>query len=429
MTSHQTNTGYEPNVSANANVSINTTNREMDTSGATFVPEVDLTHDDDDTNSHRSDIPLQLPARANSPSNHSALLTFSRASKCACSSWTSRSCFLVTQKTGEALYDQRETARRASLHLKGESLAATHQFEAAARQNLVNTLARNDEEHNYNVQMHVRQRERKADSRFSQRQRELLSRFSQKANHALANQREILVTEVTAEVWRRDKKVHDLRKELSLHALHSEDIAQQQSRTRWTASALDRLGSGNTAISRDAWRVWSCSISRGTGNWSTSTKRGRISTRSMRLVHTQLSLQFVDLDTTSTRSGDRSFQWTSQKKVTGRRLGHNYLKAPWPFVALEMANHGHAKVWRVCEELWRRFHGVFEGGFKGVSEAGSEAGRGCFRCGVAQGFWTGFWTEEGSMVWKMFFERFFLKGHWRVFWDFVWKEFWNGEDE
>ena len=38
----------------------------MDTSGARFVPTVDLTHDDDDTHSRMSDIPLQLPASAHS---------------------------------------------------------------------------------------------------------------------------------------------------------------------------------------------------------------------------------------------------------------------------------------------------------------------------------------------------------------------------
>ena len=48
-----TNTGHQP-----------TTNSEMDMSGW-FVPIVDVTNDDDDTNSHRSDIPLQLPASAN----------------------------------------------------------------------------------------------------------------------------------------------------------------------------------------------------------------------------------------------------------------------------------------------------------------------------------------------------------------------------
>ena len=82
----------------------------------------------------------------------------------------------------------------------------------------------NNEAHNYNVQMQVRRLEQEADARFSQRLRDLLSRFSQEANQALENQREILVTEVTSEVWRRDEQVYDLRTELSLQALHQEDV-------------------------------------------------------------------------------------------------------------------------------------------------------------------------------------------------------------
>ena len=69
------NTGHEPN----ANVLINSMNSKMGTSGARCVPIVDLTHDDDDTNSHMSDIPLQLPASAHVPSKNSALVTFSQA--------------------------------------------------------------------------------------------------------------------------------------------------------------------------------------------------------------------------------------------------------------------------------------------------------------------------------------------------------------
>ena len=79
MTLHQTDTGYEPNVSTNANVSISTANSETDTNEVRFSPFLDLTHDDDDTNSHMSDIPLQLPASSHFPSNNSALVTFSQA--------------------------------------------------------------------------------------------------------------------------------------------------------------------------------------------------------------------------------------------------------------------------------------------------------------------------------------------------------------
>ena len=133
-------------------------------------------------------------------------------------------------------------------------------------------------QHNYNVQMRVRQLEHEAYARFSQRQMELLSRFSQGANQALERQREILVTEVTSEVWRRDEQVHDLRTDLNLHALHSEDVTQQQSLQY--AGPLDRIGSGNTTISRDVSRISSCSICHWTRNWKTSTKRSRTSTRS-----------------------------------------------------------------------------------------------------------------------------------------------------
>ena len=116
---------------------------------------------------------------------------------------------LVTQRAREALNDQRGTVRRAVLHQQGEILAASHQYEEAARQHLVNILTRNHEANNYYVQMQVRQLEHEADARFSKRQRELLSRFSQEENEALDNQRDILVTEVTTEVWRRDEQLHD----------------------------------------------------------------------------------------------------------------------------------------------------------------------------------------------------------------------------
>ena len=40
-------------------------------------------------------------------------------------------------------------------------------------------------------------------------------------------QRTTLVTEVTSEVWRRNEQVHVLRTEVSLQAVHSEDVTQQ----------------------------------------------------------------------------------------------------------------------------------------------------------------------------------------------------------
>ena len=52
----------------------------MDMSGR-FVPTVDLTRDSDGTHSHMSDIPLQLPASANAPSNNAALVTVSQVGR------------------------------------------------------------------------------------------------------------------------------------------------------------------------------------------------------------------------------------------------------------------------------------------------------------------------------------------------------------
>ena len=56
---------------------------------------------------------------------------------------------LVTQRAREALNDQRETARRVLLHQQGEFLAATHQREAAARQNLVNSFGEKERSTQY----------------------------------------------------------------------------------------------------------------------------------------------------------------------------------------------------------------------------------------------------------------------------------------
>ena len=67
LTIPHTNTSYKPN-----------SNSEMDMCGK-FLVTVVLTRDDDDTNSHVSDIPLSLPAIAHVASDNSALVTFSHA--------------------------------------------------------------------------------------------------------------------------------------------------------------------------------------------------------------------------------------------------------------------------------------------------------------------------------------------------------------
>ena len=71
--------------------------------------------------------------------------------------------------------------------------------------------------------MQVRHVEHGADARLSHRQKEMLSRFSQEAQQALEGQQDILVTEVTSEVWRRDEQVYGIRAELNLQAPRAED--------------------------------------------------------------------------------------------------------------------------------------------------------------------------------------------------------------
>ena len=77
--------------------------------------------------------------------------------------------------------------------------------------------------------------------------------FYQEANQVLEDQREPLVTEVTSEVWRRGEQVYDVRRELSLQALHAEDASQQQQHQEYAGlhRLFDRIRSGKTAIPRD----------------------------------------------------------------------------------------------------------------------------------------------------------------------------------
>ena len=180
VTSHQTNTGHEPNGSTKANVSINTVNSEMDTSGARFVPKADLTHDDHDTNSHMSDFPLQLPCECKC--FRRTILHWSRSHKLRATSrgmfqvsnryqvrpeWILGNCsvqwhtfkmylqFLDLTKLFNWLHNEHEKLCTISakglevLNQQREFLAATHQAiwgrEAKPCEYLANTLARNDE--------------------------------------------------------------------------------------------------------------------------------------------------------------------------------------------------------------------------------------------------------------------------------------------
>ena len=64
-----------------------------------------------------------------------------------------------------------------------------------------------------------------------------------------------MVTEVTTEVWRRDEQVHDLRAELSLHALCADDASQQPNQEY--AGLYQHLTGlvQDTQQHRDVWRI------------------------------------------------------------------------------------------------------------------------------------------------------------------------------
>ena len=193
-------TGYEPK-------------SEIDMAGR-FVPTVDLTHDDEDNNSHMSDIPLQRPARANVISNVSHKL---RATSCGMFQVSHP----IPSQTGQKSLANTQTEGTVICHSTIPSgwEATLCQYFGQKRRGTTNTTATcRCKFGNSNI---------KQMRDFSRRRRELLSRFSKEAYQALEDQREILVTEVTSEVRRRDEQVHDLRTDLSLEALHAEHVSQQ----------------------------------------------------------------------------------------------------------------------------------------------------------------------------------------------------------
>ena len=91
--------------------------------------------------------------------------------------------------------------------------------------------------------MQVRQLEHEADARFSQRPRELLSLFSQEANRALQYQREFFgdVSNNRSMEARRTNTWFTCRTQ-SPCTTFERHYAATNSKIRWAASALDRLG-------------------------------------------------------------------------------------------------------------------------------------------------------------------------------------------
>ena len=219
---------------------------------------------------------VQLPASANASWNSSTLVTFLQAGATPCKmvtvsnryqikpvrilgnysiTWhTLRVClqFLDLLKRFSWSHDEHEklwtiSAKRLDVLCsfnKENFLLLLINMKPAARKNLPILLARNCEAHIYNVQMQGRQLEHEPNVWFSQRQGELLSRFSQEANQTLQNLRANLANKYTL-MYRNESSC----------TTFGRRFATTKSGICWTTAALDRIGSGNSAILRDVWSL------------------------------------------------------------------------------------------------------------------------------------------------------------------------------
>ena len=247
----------------------------MHTSGR-CIPKVILTHDDDDTNSHvRHHVsasreckcfvkqfyignvltswsdPMQnghsLQPIPNQTSANPWELQYSVTypQKCACSSWTSWSGSVGhTTSTRSFERSARNGSTCSALSTRKISCCYSSIWSRLRGKTLPILLARNCEAHIYNVQMQGRQLEHEPNARFSQRQGELLSRFSQEANQTLENLRANLANKYTL-MYRNESSC----------TTFGRRFATTKSGICWTTAALDRIGSGNSAILRDVWSL------------------------------------------------------------------------------------------------------------------------------------------------------------------------------
>ena len=131
-------------------------------------------------------------------------------SRCTCSSWTSRKLFNWLHNVHEKLWIFSATRLDVLCFINKENFSLSLINTMWLRGNILSILMRRT----------IMLWKGKFDSSKMKQMRdflkdsELLSRFSQEVDQALDDQREILVTEVTTGVWRRDEHVFDLRTEL-----------------------------------------------------------------------------------------------------------------------------------------------------------------------------------------------------------------------
>ena len=148
--------------------------------------------------------------------------------KCICSTWTSRSgsiCYTTSRRSSEcsarngSTCSTPSTRRTSSCHSSTRSGCETKTLSILWKEIVKHTITTCRCKFGESNMKHMRD--------FPRGKGHCFVRFSQEANPALDIQRADLVVEVTSQVWRRDEQVHDLRTELGLQALHSEDVTQQ----------------------------------------------------------------------------------------------------------------------------------------------------------------------------------------------------------
>ena len=279
-----------------------------------FVLIVDLTHDDQDGNSHMSDKTVAASSEckcfiwhfcigtvltswgrfhaecskslSDTVSDRSKTLTIAVSlyvpSGFTSSSWTER-LFNWVHNEHEKLW-MFSAKRRDVLcfHQQGELLAAAHQHEAIARQNLLSALARSIEAHNC-VMCRC-----KFDSSNWKHMRDFVKDRVNCYVDFLRTHTKPPKTSLKFWQWREQQKSGGVQTWV-FQALHAEVVPQPQNHEyAWTTSALDRIGSRNTATSRDVWRNSNCSIGCWTRSWSTLRKRERKLTRSTTSIRTNL---------------------------------------------------------------------------------------------------------------------------------------------
>ena len=175
---------------------------------------MDLTHDEDDTNTNMVGIPLQLSVSAHMSWNNSALVTLHQldATRAIDSQnlqivpavlQLQQAIQLVTERCQEVLHDQRLDVLCC---INKDNLLLPFNVKRLRGKTLWKICIGTTNHHNYNVQLKVRKLGEEADTFFLKDKRELLSRFSQEVNQALEYRKTgNLATEVTSEVRRRDE--------------------------------------------------------------------------------------------------------------------------------------------------------------------------------------------------------------------------------